>query len=42
MVEYIRNIKITVYVDTNKATYEKEFTDIDEAKEYLENILENI
>lgn len=40
MVERMREVKITVMIDTNKATYEKEFDSIEEAKEYLESILE--
>jgi hypothetical protein len=42
MGEYIRAVKITIYVDTNKATYEKEFDDITEASEYLEEILSEV
>jgi len=40
MVTEIREVKITVYVDTNHATHTEEFSDIDEAKEYLEELLE--
>ncbi len=40
--ERLHEVKITVMVDTNKATYEKEFTDIQEAKEYLEDIMQNL
>ena len=40
--EYIRAVKITIYIDTNKTTYEKSFEDIDKAKEYCDSIVENI
>lgn len=42
MVERIHEVKITVMVDTNKTTYEKEFRDIEEAQEYLAQILRDI
>jgi rhamnose utilization protein RhaD (predicted bifunctional aldolase and dehydrogenase) len=38
--EYIKDAKIKVYIDTNKSTYEKNFGDVDEAEAYL-NSLEN-
>jgi hypothetical protein len=40
--EEIREIKITVYVDTNKTSYVEEFKDIDDALEYLETLLSRI
>jgi len=40
--EEIREVKITIYIDTNKTTYEETFEDIDDATEYLERTLENI
>ncbi len=40
--EEIREVKITIYVNTNKMTYEKGFSDIEEATEYLEEIYEAI
>ena len=30
---------ISIYIDTNKTTYEKEFSDTEDAKQYLENFL---
>ncbi len=42
MVEYIREVKITVYVDTNKSTYQKTFNSIEEAVEYLNDIEEKV
>ncbi len=41
MVERIREIKITVRVDTNQNTYEKVFDRISEAEEYLDVMLED-
>lgn len=38
--EYIREVKITVCIDTNKQTYIKSFDDIDEAIEYYKEIIE--
>lgn len=40
--EHIRQVKIIVYVDTNKRTVEEDFGDIDEAKEFLDELLESI
>lgn len=40
--EYIREVKIKIEVDTNKSTYSEEFTDIDDATKYLNNLLERI
>jgi rhamnose utilization protein RhaD (predicted bifunctional aldolase and dehydrogenase) len=40
--ERLRKIKITVYVDTNKETYERMFENIEDAKEYLEMVLEDV
>lgn len=34
--ERLRSIKISVEVDTNKITYEKEFSDVDEMLEWLD------
>lgn len=34
--EEVREVKITVYIDTNKNTYERTFTSIEEAQEWLE------
>ena len=38
--EEIREVRITIYVDTDKATYEQTFRDIDNAAEYLKRIFE--
>lgn len=40
--EQLRSIKITVEVDTNKDTYYKEFSSMEEAKEWLESVLEDL
>ncbi len=40
--EYVREVRITIYIDTNKGTYQRDFKDIDEAVEYLNNTLESI
>ena len=40
MATEIREVKITVYVDTNHATHGKAFDNIEDAKEYLEDLLE--
>jgi rhamnose utilization protein RhaD (predicted bifunctional aldolase and dehydrogenase) len=40
--ERLREIKITVFVETNKETYEKTFENIEDAKEYLEMVLEDV
>lgn len=40
--EYIREVKITINIDTNKATYNKTFDNITDAVEYLTEIMENI
>jgi hypothetical protein len=40
--ERLREIKITVYVDTNEKTYERTFENIEDAKEYLEMVLEDV
>lgn len=40
--EHIREVKIKIYVDTNKATYDKTFDNIKEAAQYLVDIMENI
>lgn len=37
--ERVREVKISVYVDTNKSTYEKEFDTIEEARTYLKELL---
>lgn len=42
MVECLREIKIKIYIDTNKATYEKEFDNIDEAIEYYNEVMEDL
>jgi hypothetical protein len=42
MVNVLREVIITIHVETNKTTYKKDFDNIDEAKEYLEDILENL
>ena len=42
MVERLMEVSINVYVDTNKATYEQSFSDIEEAKEYLEGLLQDL
>ena len=36
MVERLRSFKVSVEVDTNKATYSKEFDSVDEMLEWLE------
>lgn len=38
MVERVREVKITVYVDTNKDTYEAVFDDLEEARDYLQGL----
>ena len=38
MVERLREVKITIYVDTNKATYEEVFDDLEEARDYLNGL----
>lgn len=40
--EYIREVKIKIYIDTNKTTYEKEFNSIEEAEIYLKSISEDL
>lgn len=40
--ERLREIKITVFVETNKETYEKTFENIGDAQEYLEIVLEDV
>lgn len=40
--EQLREIKIIVEIDTNKATYTQEFESIEEAKKWLERILEDL
>jgi len=42
MMEEIREVKITIYIDTNKTTYEETFSDLENATEYLERILDHI
>ena len=41
MVTRLRSVKIVVEVDTNKWTKREEFKDIDEAKEWLEDQLDD-
>jgi hypothetical protein len=38
-VEHVREVKITVYVDTNKTTYEECFDTIEEARTYLRGLV---
>lgn len=40
--EVVREVKITIYVNTNKTTYVEEFDDLEKAKEYLEGILRSV
>ena len=42
MVERVREVKITVYVDTNKDTYEAVFDDVEEARDYLEGLCSDL
>ena len=42
MVEEIREVKITVYVNTNKATYEETFEDMDDAVEFFEDTIDEL
>lgn len=40
--ERLYGIKITVQVDTSKGTYEADFETIEEAKAFLEEVLEDV
>ena len=40
--ERLREVKITVYIDTNQHTWEQVFEDIEDAKEWLEMMLEDV
>ncbi len=42
MAEHIRDVKITVYIDTNKATYTEEFESMNSAVEYYGETLNHI
>ena len=42
MVERVREVKITIYVDTNKATYEEVFDDLEEAQDYLNGLYSDL
>lgn len=42
MVERVREVNITIYVDTNKVTYEAVFDDVEEARDYLEALCSDL
>lgn len=41
MVESVREIVVTIMIDTNKRTIRKEFNSLEEAKEWIEEYLED-
>ena len=42
MVEEVREIKITVYINTNKTTYVETFSNLCDAIEYFEAIIDDL
>lgn len=42
MVEQIRDVKITIVIDTNKATYERSFDTMDKAMSWYSTMMVSI
>lgn len=40
--EHIMEVKISVKIETNKATYEKEFVEMEEAQKWFDEQMENL